>query len=74
MSFIKQTLRLCLMAAVRRAPPGAPALDIHRSTNLRTAATHRLVAGGGGISQGIFYVYSHTGFNRSLLRCPRREQ
>ena len=44
MSFINQTLRLCLMAAVRRASSGAPALDIHRSTNLRTAATHCLVA------------------------------
>ena len=32
------------MVAVRRASSGAPALDIHRSTNLRTAATHCLVA------------------------------
>jgi hypothetical protein len=54
MSVINQTLRLCLMVAVRRAPSGAPALDIHRSTNLRTAATHRLVAEGGCTTQDIF--------------------
>ena len=39
MNFIFQTSCLCLMVAVRRAPSGAPALGIHRSTNLRTAAT-----------------------------------
>ena len=34
-----QTSCLRLMVAVRRALSGAPALDIHRSTNLCTAAT-----------------------------------
>ena len=33
------------MAAVRRASSDAPALDIHRSTNLRTAATHSFSSG-----------------------------
>lgn len=45
MSFISQTSRLYLMAAVRRASSDAPALDIHRSTNLRTAATHSFSSG-----------------------------
>ncbi|RZI18768.1 hypothetical protein EUX53_23525 [Pseudomonas orientalis] len=36
------------MVAVRRAPSGAPDFPCGRSTNLRTAATHRLVATGVG--------------------------
>ncbi|QBR31606.1 hypothetical protein FHG55_28115 [Pseudomonas jessenii] len=42
--FSQASLRLRSMAAVRRAPSGAPVMLGYWSTNLRTAATYCLVA------------------------------